>query len=194
MSSYLAHGPATKLHTPTPPGTRSSQLQISSYLAHRHQRHRCNFLHNQVFNSASIREVGTHTTYTTWSIHHTPQALPHTYDIINEVSFHNNNTDPINATPRLKRSEYGETISSSAHKRIKIQELKAPEIQAERRMKMPTSSIEIVVHPTFFIHITCYYHTYTTNFEKLVTLSRVIGIITMEIGCKPLGDNIKVFY
>ena len=31
---------------------------------------------------------------------------------------------------------------------------------------MPTSSIEFVVHPAFFIHITCYYHTYTTNFGK----------------------------
>ena len=61
------------------------------------------------------------------------------------------------------------------------------------------SSIEFVVHPAFFIHITCYYHTYTTNFEKIVTLSRVIGIITrefytMENGFKLLGDNIEVFY
>ena len=63
------------------------------------------------------------------------------------------------------------------------------------------TSIEFVVHPAFFIHITCYYHTYTTNFgkKKIVTLPRVIGIImkkfyTMKIGFKLLGDNIKVFY
>ena len=28
------------------------------------------------------------------------------------------------------------------------------------------SSIEFVVHLAFFIHITCYYHTSTTNFGK----------------------------
>ena len=193
---------ATELHTSAPPGTRSSQFQISSYLARRHQRHRRNFLHNLVFNSASIYEVGTHTTYTTRSIHPTPQALPHTYDMINEMSFHNNNTDPINATPRLKHSEHGETVASLAQKIFKIQDPKAPEIQAERQVKMPKSSIKFVVHlAIFFIHISCYYHTYTTKFgkKKIVTLSRVIGIITrefytMKIGFKLVGDNIKVFY
>ena len=34
------------------------------------------------------------------------------------------------------------------------------------RVKMPTSSIEFVVHPAFFIHITCYYHTCTTIFGE----------------------------
>ena len=61
------------------------------------------------------------------------------------------------------------------------------------------SSIEFVGHPAFFIHMTCYYHTYTTNLGKKVTLSMVIGIITrkfytMEIGFELLGDNLKVFY
>ena len=51
-----------------------------------------------------------------------------------------------------------------------------------------------------FIHITCYYHTYTTYFgKKIVTLPRVIGIITRKFyieksGFEVLGDNIKVFY
>ena len=31
---------------------------------------------------------------------------------------------------------------------------------------MPMSSIEFVVHPALFIHIPCYYHTYTTIFGK----------------------------
>jgi hypothetical protein len=49
------------------------------------------------------------------------------------------------------------------------------------------------------IHIG-YYHIYTTDLgKKIVTISRVIGIITREIytkkiGFKLLGDNIKVFY
>ena len=36
----------------------------------------------------------------------------------------------------------------------------------ESRAEMPTLSIEFVVHPTFFIHITCYCHNYTTYFAK----------------------------
>ena len=62
------------------------------------------------------------------------------------------------------------------------------------------SSLEFIVHPAFFIHITCYYYTYTTYFGKeKVTLSRVVGIITrkfstQKFGFKVLGDNIKVFY
>ena len=65
---------------------------------------------------------------------------------------------------------------------------------------MLTSSIELLSIRHFFIHITCYYHTYTTYFGKeLVTLSRVIGIITREFytrkfGFEVVGDNIKVFY
>ena len=35
------------------------------------------------------------------------------------------------------------------------------------RVKMPMSSIEFVVHAAFFHHITCYYHTYTTNFGEI---------------------------
>ena len=53
----------------------------------------------------------------------------------------------------LKRLEHGEIVASSAQKRVKIEEPKAPEIQAERRVKMPTSSIEFVVHPAFFSSI-----------------------------------------
>ena len=80
-------------------------------------------------------------------------------------------------------------------KRFKIQETKALEIQAERRVKMPTSSIEFVVHPAFFhpYYLLSLHLNY--RFGKKVTLSRVIGIITrefytMEIGFKLLGDNI----
>ena len=31
---------------------------------------------------------------------------------------------------------------------------------------MPASSIEFFIHPAFFIHITCYYHIYTTYFGE----------------------------
>ena len=69
-------------------------------------------------------------------------------------------------------------------------------IQEER----PTSSIYFVVHPAFFhpYHLLLS-HLHYKFWKKIVTLSRVIGIITREFytrnfGFKVLGDNIKVFY
>ena len=65
---------------------------------------------------------------------------------------------------------------------------------------MPMSSIEFVVHLAFVIHITCYIAlTLQILGKKLVTISRVIGIITREFytnnfGFEVWGKNIKVFY
>ena len=72
---------------------------------------------------------------------------------------------------------------------------------AERWAETPTSSIGFVVHPAFFHpHYLLLSHLhYKLWKKKVVTLSRVIGMITREFytrkfGFKVLGDNIKVFY
>ena len=59
---------------------------------------------------------------------------------------------------------------------------------------MSTSSIEFVVHPAFFLHITCYYHTYTTDLGRKneVTLSRVIGIIMRKFALENLVSKFWV--
>ena len=65
---------------------------------------------------------------------------------------------------------------------------------------MPTSSIEFVVHPAFFHpHYLLLSHLHYNFLGNIVTVSRVIGIITREFytkkfGFEVLGDNIEVFY
>ena len=67
---------------------------------------------------------------------------------------------------------------------------------AERQAEMLTSSIEFVVHSAFFHP---YYLLLSQLHYRIVTLSRVIGIImrefyTRKFGFEVLGDNIKVFH
>ena len=82
-----------------------------------------------------------------------------------------------------KRAHHNVSLRSSRELSLETKKLLMSHCFAERQAEMSMSSIEFVVRLAFFpIHITCYCHTYTTNFgrNKKVTLSRVIGIITRE--------------
>ena len=60
-------------------------------------------------------------------------------------------------------------------------------IQAERRVKMPMSFIQFVVHPAFFHPYYLLLSNLHYKFGKIVTLSRAIGIITREFYTMKIG-------